>query len=215
MAEPTFQVMECTSPVCGLRFSTDLSASSIGFCPKCGQKMEKVGEPYSNHRDSSTHPQKLETNLHVVLDNLRSSQNVGSIFRSSDGAGVAKVYCCGITPTPNQASVRKSSLSAEDNVQWSYHTNSKVIVETLAIHGLMIIVLESTHTSISLDSLTKDQINGKPLALIFGNEISGVDPEIVKSAHLVVHIPMRGEKTSLNVAVAAGVALFKFHNLLE
>lgn len=215
MPEPVFQLVECTSTVCGLRFSTDLSVGSISYCPKCGEKMIKIGMPYANYRNLNSTAKKPDQEIILILDNLRSSQNVGSIFRTSEGMGVTRIFCCGITPTPKQAGVRKSSLGAENLVQWDYHQNSKRIIESLAVQGKEILAFEWTQNSISLTSLPKAVFKNKALVLVLGNEVSGVDPEILSSAAHVVHIPMAGAKSSLNVAVAAGIILYTIRNLLE
>ena len=175
----------------------------------CGSPMRTTGKAYRNFHRPSTGLLLPDITLSLLLDNLRSAENVGSIFRTANGAGVAHIFCCGTTPTPQHARVRKSSLGAETEVDWSYHPNSHDLAKKLLQENHHLVALESTIDSTSLlDDIHLDR-QYKHIIMILGNEISGIDPEVLLLANEVVHIPMAGAKTSLNVAVAAGIALYQ------
>ena len=144
--------------------------------------------------------------LHALLDNIRSAWNVGSIFRTADGFGFKHLYLCGITPTPENEAVTKTSLGAEEFVTWSAHKDALKLAGGLKKQGFAIWALEQTDDSESIDtaisSLTADQTT----VLVVGSEVTGVDPGILEIADRVVHLTMRGQKRSFNVAVAFAVA---------
>jgi 23S rRNA (guanosine2251-2'-O)-methyltransferase len=142
--------------------------------------------------------------LILVLYNIRSRENVGSIFRTADAAGVSKIYLCGITPMPPHEKISKTALGAEEFIPWEYCKQSWRLLAKLKKGGINIVALEQTKES-------KDifKFNPKfPLALVLGNEVRGLSPKILKYCDDVVHIPMYGRKESLNVAVATGIALY-------
>lgn len=143
--------------------------------------------------------------LVVVLDNIRSRENVGSIFRTADAAGVNKLYLCGITPIPPHDKISKTALGAEDIMPWEYHKQTWRLVEDLRRNGYYIIALEKTKNSRNIFNLKKKT---SPLALIIGNEVRGLNRGLLKRADVVVAIPMHGRKESLNVAVAFGIAVY-------
>ena len=149
-----------------------------------------------------------KTEIHVICDNIRSLYNVGSIFRTSDALGISKIWLGGITGTPEQKGVKKVALGAEESVSWEHIKQPWRVIERLKRQGFQIVALE----------LTKDSRDVKmfepkfPLALIVGNEVSGVSPALLKRCDAVVHIPMKGIKESLNVSVAFGIAT---HSLLR
>ena len=146
--------------------------------------------------------------LYVVCDNIRSLYNVGSIFRTSDALEINKIYLCGITGTPEQKGALKVSLGAEKSVVWEYHKNAWQLVDKLKKRGIKIVALELTKGSKNV-KLFKPKF---PLALIVGNEVSGVSPALLKRSDAVVHIPMKGIKESLNVSVAFGIAAYVIMN---
>lgn len=205
---PVFQIFECVNPGCRLRCPSDLSTAILTTCPFCGSVMVSDGEPYSNYQRAPIGLEKPVNAINLLLDNLRSAENVGSIFRSANGAGVRHIYCCGTTPTPDHARVRKSSLGAEKYTQWSYHKNAIILAQEIQIRGGTFYALESTASSSPLFNFSRSPRKAQPVTLIVGNEISGVDPELLKLSQQVLHIPMVGEKTSLNVAVSTAIALY-------
>ena len=207
MAEPSFQVFECQNPECRFRFSSDLTITKMVACPQCGDSLQPSGEKYSNEKVSHTAESFPVHQLELLLDNLRSALNVGSIFRTADGAGVSHIYCCGTTPTPDHPKIIKTGLGAEGFVSWSYHRNSLKVIDNLKEKRL-VYSLETSESSISLFAEKGILPQDKPILLIVGNEISGIDPELMKRSQSVLSLPMTGSKTSLNVAVAAGIAIY-------
>lgn len=145
--------------------------------------------------------------IHVLLDNLRSAFNVGSILRTADGAGCAHAYLCGISATPDNPKVAKTGLSAEFAVPWSYHPNGLDLAHTLVNAGKCLWALEGGPRAEPITAALP-VTPGAPLVLIAGNELAGVDPAILALCERTVYLPMVGFKRSLNVAVAAGIALY-------
>ncbi len=141
----------------------------------------------------------------AVLDNVRSLHNVGSIFRTADGAGVEKLYLCGMTGTPPRAEIRKAALGAEETVAWQYFTTTREALQHFRAEGYQLVALERAENSIDFRAAQYKF----PLALIVGHEFEGLAPEILSECDLVVSLPMRGRKQSLNVAVAFGVAAYE------
>jgi len=146
--------------------------------------------------------------LVVVCDSIRSLYNVGSIFRTSDALGVEKIWLCGITGTPEQKGLTKVSLGAENSVKWEWAKNAWQVAEKLKRQGYQIVALELTEKSKDI-KLFKPK---RKIALIVGNEVSGVSTALLKRSDAVVHIPMRGIKESLNVSVAYGIAVYQLNN---
>ncbi len=140
-----------------------------------------------------------------VVDNIRSLHNVGAIFRAADGAGFGGLILCGITARPPRAEIRKSALGAEESVPWKYEENTLQVIAELRRHGYRIIALECNESSEPL----ADFMPGKKTALVIGNEFYGLDDEILDSCDEVRDLPMRGEKVSLNVSVAFGIAAYE------
>lgn len=144
----------------------------------------------------------------VLLDNLRSVYNVGAIFRTSDGAGVRKVHLCGTTPTPDHVRLSKTALGTEQTIPWTYHTNSLIKAQKLGASGRLLWALERTNSSSSVFAAGKPVAPTESIVIVVGNEVAGVDPEILALCDEVLHIPMSGTKESLNVAVAFGIAIY-------
>jgi tRNA G18 (ribose-2'-O)-methylase SpoU len=148
----------------------------------------------------------------VLLDNIRSAWNVGSIFRSADGFGFTHAYLCGISPTPDGPAgeaVQKTSLGAEDSVPWSYHKDALRLVRGLKREGWQIIGLEEDPRGIPIDQVrTTVGKRGIESVLIVGNEVTGIDPGLLDLCDEIATIPMRGAKKSLNAAIAFGVAAY-------
>ncbi len=157
---------------------------------------------------------KTETRLPitVLLDNIRSLYNVGSIFRTSDGGRIAKLILTGYTPHPPRKEISKTALGATETVPWEYVRDPVEAIESLKAEGTRICVLEHTSGSVPYHSVTKGEF---PLCLVVGNEITGVSQEIIGRADLAVDIPMFGMKQSLNAAVAYGIALFEFVRIVR
>jgi tRNA G18 (ribose-2'-O)-methylase SpoU len=143
--------------------------------------------------------------LYLILHNIRSAYNVGSIFRTADAAGIGKIYLTGYSPAPTTDKVRKTSLGAEKTVLWEKSGQIAPLIKKLKKDGVKIIALEQTRKSIDYKKF-KPKF---PLALIVGNEVGGLSDAVLKYADKMIEIPMFGKKESLNVAVAAGIAVYK------
>jgi tRNA G18 (ribose-2'-O)-methylase SpoU len=146
--------------------------------------------------------------LVIVLDHVRSLNNVGSIFRTADAFRLEAVYLCGITATPPHPEIRKTALGAEDSVEWYYFADTRDALRRLKDDGYVICALEQAEGSIPLDDFTLG--NDKKYALIFGHEVKGVHQDIVDLSDCCIEIPQFGTKHSLNVAVAAGIVIWEF-----
>lgn len=142
----------------------------------------------------------------IILENLRSLHNVGSILRTADGAGWDKVYLTGYTGCPPDRRIEKVSLGAEEFLAWEHNPEPLDCVTKLKADGFKILALEQTSQSIDLLSFKNEDKN---VALIVGNEVDGVSQELLKECDEHLEIPMRGQKGSLNVSIAAGVALYQ------
>lgn len=140
-----------------------------------------------------------------VLDNIRSLYNVGSVFRSSDGALIQGLYLCGFTPHPPRKEIEKTALGATETVPWRYFADPLEALDDLRRQGIRICVLELTTSGIPYYRVKQSDF---PVALVVGNEITGVSPGVVAAADMALEIPMYGTKQSLNAAVAYGIALF-------
>ena len=144
----------------------------------------------------------------VVLDNVRSAQNVGAFFRTSDAFAVEKVVLCGITATPPSREIHKSSLGAEFTVAWEYYNATTEAVAALKEQGYTVLAIEQVEGAAMLDKLEVDTT--KKYALVFGNEVLGVDQAVVDICDGAIEIPQAGTKHSINVSVCGGVVLWKF-----
>ncbi len=144
--------------------------------------------------------------IYVLVDSVRSLYNVGSIFRTSDGAWIQKLFLCGFTPHPPRKEIEKTALGATESVPWEYRKDPLEVVLELKQRGVTICILEQTTRSIPYTAVSPSQF---PVCLIIGNEITGVSHRLVEAADISIEIPMVGTKQSLNVAVAYGIAVFE------
>jgi len=172
-----------------------------------------------SHDEISKNRSSLETihlakkfPVHVILNSIRSSYNVGSIFRTSDGAMIEKLYLCGYTPHPPKKEVLKTALGSQDSVEWEYVKDAKEVVSRLKAEGIKICALELTESSIPHYEIKKEIF---PMALLVGNEITGVSQELLDLCDMSIEIPQYGIKQSLNVAVAYGVAVFDLRRIYD
>lgn len=150
----------------------------------------------------------MKGKLIVIAHNIRSRENVGSIFRTADSAGVGKLYLCGITPVPPHEKIAKTALGAENYVPWEYAKQTHKLIDRLKKEGYQILALEKTKDAENIFKL-KPKF---PAALVLGNEVKGLSPAIMKKCDKKIAIPMYGKKESLNVAVAFGVAAYVILN---
>lgn len=144
----------------------------------------------------------------LVLDNIRSAHNVGSAFRTADAFKADKIFLCGICAVPPSAEIHKSALGAEDSVPWEHREDTLALVEALRADGYTIVSVEQTENSVSLNAFTPKK--GVKYALVFGNEVDGVQQSVVDASDFSLEIPQRGTKHSLNVSVSVGVVLWHF-----
>lgn len=151
--------------------------------------------------------------LTVVLDSVRSLNNVGSLFRTSDAFSVERIVLCGITGTPPQPEIHKTALGAEDSVRWEYCESAIEAVKRLQSEGRVVCALEQTHNSVPLPDFSVDACGR--YAIVAGNEITGVSQEVVDAADCVIEIPQTGMKHSLNVAVSTGIAIWHFFSAMR
>ncbi len=148
--------------------------------------------------------------IRILLDNIRSVHNVGSIFRTAETRGVARIYCIGTTPAPldrfnrKRNDIAKVALGAEDLVAWEYCEEAAPLLKKLKKEGFTVVALEQAQNSVVYKSV---QVGDKTV-IILGNEVGGVSKELLKMADVIAEIPMKGKKESLNVSVAAGIMLF-------
>lgn len=150
-------------------------------------------------------PKAKRLPIYGLLDNIRSLYNVGSMFRTSDGALIEKLYLCGYTPHPPRREIDKTALGSTKSVPWEYHADPLDAIKAAKSEGAKVCVLEQTAESIPYYNIRKEDF---PICLVIGNEITGVSPRILAAADIAIDIPMYGTKQSLNAAVAYGIALF-------
>ncbi len=206
MAAAKFQFRQCQNPECGLRYPL-LEGSPFGDrCPICLGSTVVVARSTAEREPQQRRTSQGRAETAVLLDNIRSAWNVGSIFRSAEGFGFGRLYLCGITPTPENEQVRKTALGAEQAVAWSSRRNAIPLLKELRSRGCMIWSLERTRGSQRIEAALADRENVANVVLVVGNEQAGVDPGILELSDRVVHIEMRGAKRSFNVAVAFAVA---------
>lgn len=151
--------------------------------------------------------------LVVVLDNVRSLHNVGSVFRTADAFLVQAVYLCGITSTPPHAEIHKTALGAEDSVDWKYFEDALDAVEELKNKGYAVLAIEQAEGSTMLDEFTFDK--EKKYAVVLGNEVKGVQQSVINACSNCIEIPQFGTKHSLNVSVTAGIIIWEFANKMS
>lgn len=208
MKPKSFEVRVCES--CGLRYPLLAESAHGTRCPICMGRTRKALKQkleFEAQRPLATPlSPKGKGARAVLLDNVRSAGNVGSILRSAEGFGFGHAYLCGITATPELDAVRKTSLGAEDSVTWSYHKDAVKLVKGLKKEGWKVYGLEEGTAAAPIHRMKKPKTD---MVLIVGNEIVGIDPELLSLCEQVFYIPMQGEKKSFNVAVAFGIAAYK------
>ncbi len=146
--------------------------------------------------------------LIIILDNLRSQNNIGSIFRTCDAFRVEKIYLCGITAVPPNKEIHKTALGATETVDWEYYKNTIDIVLKLKKAGITILAAEQTDKSLLIQNYKVE--TGRKYAIIFGHEMKGVDQEVINECDSSIEIPQFGTKHSLNVSVSAGIIIWHF-----
>ena len=179
----------------------DYVPNQMKFVPMHKLKLSELGRMNLEEFKNS-----VKNEIVIVLDNIRSFHNTGSIFRSADAFRVKKIVLTGYTPTPPHREIRKTAIGAEESVEWQYEKEIVDAIHTLKKDGFSIVAVEQTSESIPLSEFTWKA--GEKVALIFGNEVEGVQESVIALCDKAVEIPQYGTKHSLNVSVAAGVVLY-------
>jgi tRNA G18 (ribose-2'-O)-methylase SpoU len=148
-----------------------------------------------------------KTPIIIILDDIRSLHNIGSVFRTADAFLIEKIYLCGITASPPNKEIHKTALGATETVAWEHHDNVLEVIENLKKDDIEIYAIEQVENSIFLNDF-KVEKNGKKYALVFGNEVFGVNQEAIKQCHGTIEIPQLGTKHSLNISVSAGIVVW-------
>tara|TARA_R110002073_G_scaffold123234_1_gene266739 strand:- start:36624 stop:37151 length:528 start_codon:yes stop_codon:yes gene_type:complete len=157
--------------------------------------------------------QASKTPLIVVLDNIRSLNNVGSVFRTSDAFLIEKIYLCGITATPPNKEIHKTALGSTESVAWEYREDTLELIEELKKKGVVVASIEQAENSTMLDKFLPEA--DKKIAVVLGNEVKGVQQEVVSASDYCIEIPQLGTKHSLNISVSCGVVLWDLFQKLR
>jgi tRNA G18 (ribose-2'-O)-methylase SpoU len=154
-----------------------------------------------------------KTPITVVLDNIRSLNNIGSVFRTSDAFLIEKIYLCGITAKPPHKDIHKTALGATESVQWEYFKNTLDVIQELKKDGYIILSIEQTEMAVMLQDFEIE--TNKKYAVIFGHEVKGVQQEVVNLSDYAVEIPQYGTKHSFNISVSAGIVLWELFRKIK
>ena len=176
--------------------------------------MKKLKNSELDRIDVSTFKSIKKTPLIIILDNIRSLNNIGSIFRTSDAFLIEKIYLCGITATPPNRKITKTAIGSTETVEWEYINDINDLIDNLINHEVKIWSVEQVVKSTKLQDL-KSIDSKKKHALIFGNEIDGVSQEVINKSDGLIEINQYGSKHSLNISVAVGIVIWKFYNLIK
>ena len=159
-----------------------------------------------NRIDSSTFKAKSKVPLIVVLDNIRSLNNIGSVFRTADAFRIEAIYLCGVTAQPPHRDIHKTALGATEAVEWKYFDHTLEAIRTLKENGFFICSVEQTEQSVPLDQFSPE---GLKVAVVMGNEVEGVQQHVIDVSDCSIEIPQFGTKHSLNISVCTGVVLWE------
>jgi 23S rRNA (guanosine2251-2'-O)-methyltransferase len=214
MSETVFYLFQCENPQCGFRCPVSPTDRKLTHCPKCKHDGILTSHVFVEPEIVGYTQNIYNPEVVVLLDNIRSTYNVGSIFRSADGAGIRKLYLGGYTPTPEHPKLVKTGLGAEKFLPWESMLNGLNLIKSMKSKGYQIWSLEKCVEAESIFQVHLDE-HCYPLILVVGNERVGVDPEILAISDRVVDIPMLGMKRSLNVASAFGIAAYILTGMLK
>lgn len=170
----------------------------------------KLANEELNRPDIETYKQQKKIPLTIILDNVRSLNNIGSIFRSADAFAVEELLLCGITAQPPHREINKTALGATESVNWQYFENTLNAINYLKTKGYDVYAIEQAENSIALNNFIPRK--NQKIGLIFGHEVKGVDQEAINLSKQVIEIPQKGTKHSLNVAVSAGLVIWDISN---
>ena len=166
-----------------------------------------------NRIDIEEFKEARKINLTVVLDNVRSLNNIGSVFRTSDAFRVNEILLCGITATPPNIEIHKTALGAEDSMSWKYYEDTLSAINELKEKNYTVFAIEQTENSTLLTDLSLDE--NQKYAIILGHEVHGVQQKVIDASHGCIEIPQHGTKHSLNISVAAGIVIWDFYKGLH
>lgn len=171
-------------------------------------KLEELGRV-----DVETYQKQAKIPVIILCDNIRSMHNVGAIFRTSDAFSIEKIYLCGITARPPHKEIRKTAIGSTESVAWEYHKDAKEVLQELIDKDFTPVAVEQVDKSISLDKfeVQKDQ----KYVIILGNEVEGVQQELIDLCEFALEIPQSGTKHSLNVSVCSGILMWKFYQAFK
>jgi tRNA G18 (ribose-2'-O)-methylase SpoU len=158
--------------------------------------------------DEETYKTQEKFPLYVILNDIRSLSNIGSFFRTGDALNVKKIYLCGITATPPHREIHKTALGATDTVAWEYRPSIDELVQELKTQGIRVCSIEQAEKTTLLQEVAG--LPNEPYALVFGNEVNGVDQSVIDASDYIIEIPQFGTKHSFNVSVCAGIVLWEF-----
>jgi tRNA G18 (ribose-2'-O)-methylase SpoU len=175
--------------------------------------MRKLANHELERLDIESYKKATKTPLFIILDNIRSLNNIGSVFRTADAFLVEKIYLCGITAKPPHKDIHKTALGATESVDWEYRESTVDLVEELQAKGVKVISIEQAENAKMLNDFSVGDTN--TYALVFGNEVKGVSQEVVSKSDEVIEIPQFGTKHSLNIAVSTGVVVWDFWSKLN
>jgi 23S rRNA (guanosine2251-2'-O)-methyltransferase len=175
--------------------------------------MRKLKNSELNRLEVTAYKKTVKTPVIVVLDNIRSLNNIGSVFRTSDAFAIEKIYLCGITATPPNKDIHKTALGATDAVDWEYVEDTEVLVKKLQTEGVIVAAIEQADNATLLQDFKVSK--QKRYAIVLGNEVKGVQQSVVSNSDHCIEIPQFGTKHSLNISVTTGVVLWSFLEKLK
>ncbi len=173
--------------------------------------MRKLANDELNRKTVDEYKKVPKIPVVVVMDNVRSMHNIGSVFRTCDAFLIQTIYLCGITATPPHREIHKTALGATDSVHWEYYENTLELIKKLKTDGYTLCAVEQTDSSNMLNNYTPSAF--RKYAIIFGHEIYGVNQQVIDECDLSIEIPQLGTKHSLNIAVSAGIVLWEFFKI--
>ena len=176
-------------------------------------KMRKLKNSELKRKTISEFKEAIKTPLIIILDNVRSMNNIGSVFRTADSFLIKKIFLCGISAEPPHKDIQKTALGSTDSVDWEYFKSTYELVKSLINKGIKVVAVEQAEGSISLENFKPEK--NELYAVVFGNEVKGVSQEVVDLIDETIEIPQFGTKHSLNISISAGVLIWDFYNKIN
>ena len=175
--------------------------------------MRKLENRELERKSVSGFKEATKTPIIIILDDIRSLHNIGSVFRTADAFLIEKIYLCGITATPPNKEIHKTALGATETVAWEHHENVLEVIENLKKENVAVFAIEQVENSVFLNDFKTE--SAKKYALVFGNEVFGVNQEAIKLCDGTIEIPQLGTKHSLNIAVSAGIVIWDLFKKIQ